>query len=160
MVYLRTIVWSAISGVTLLIVAVMIGDPLGRGILSLAAVSPVFYFALHSAMKEKEAMDRRTFLGLRKVTDDFLAQVRNLNRLKMIAEADVDLPESEGMVEEVVAEMHRLVEEIRHVAGHAGPVALDPRTATPLPRKGTVIEPKVIQPKTQKPASAPNVAEG
>lgn len=114
--------WSIVSAVLLVMVALTVEDTVQRAFLSLFAAAPLFYVVYDSGMRSKRIAERRSYLGLRKVTDDFLDQVRNLNRLKVIAQSDRELGEAEEMIEQVVQQMHALVDEIREMAGKTGPV--------------------------------------
>ncbi len=132
----KTIAWSVVSGATLIAVALLIEQPLLRAVLALLAASPLCYVAVGAAVRSKRIAERRAYLGLRQATDEFLVQVRNLNRLKVIAESDQELQEAEEMIEEVVAQMHDLVERIRELAGRPGPPPpradrTDPGSASP-----------------------------
>lgn len=131
----KTVAWSLVSAVTLLAVALRIEEPLYRATLSVLAVTPLFYLAINSAVKTKRIADRRAYLNLRRVTDEFLVHVRNLNRLKIIAQTDRELAEADEMIDQIVSQMHDTVERIRVVAGQTGPMAAGRQRAAEAKRQ-------------------------
>lgn len=145
----KTVAWSLVSAVTLLAVAMRIEEQLFRATLSVLAVTPLLYLAISSAVQSKRIADRRAYLNLRRVTDEFLMNVRNLNRLKIISQTDSELAEADEMVDEIVKQMHDLVEKIRTVAGQTGPAASAEQAASPAKRDA---EPQLRTAEPTKPA--------
>jgi hypothetical protein len=60
-------------------------------------------------------------MRLRTVTDEFIMHVRNLNRLKVIAQGRNPPEDISRMMDEVVQRMHSTVDRIRDVAGQESP---------------------------------------
>ncbi len=145
----KTVAWSLVSAVTLLAVAVRVEEPLFRATLSVLAVTPLLYLAVSAAVQTKRIADRRAYLNLRKVTDEFLMNVRNLNRLKIISQTDSELGEADEMIDEIVKQMHDLVERIRVVAGQSGPTTSAEQPASDGKREA---EPQLRQAEPTKPA--------
>jgi hypothetical protein len=121
--YHKTVAWALVSAATLVAVSLAVEAPVLRATLSIFAVSPLVYLALRIVIAAKRIKEKREFLKLRQLTDDFLNNVRNLNRLKVIAQSENDLAEAEHMVDQVVVKMHELVEQIRQVAGQTSRAA-------------------------------------
>lgn len=115
--------WSIVSVLLLLAIALSVDDAVQRAFLSLFAATPLFYVVYDSGQRSKKITTRRSYLGLRKVTDDFLDQVRNLSRLRSLAQSGQESAEVEAMIGQAVQEMHSLIEQIRQVAGKTGPVS-------------------------------------
>ncbi len=130
----RAILWSAIAAlVGTLAVNLLIGPQVWRVPLTLAVITPVVWLTTRTQMflraRPWVVRERRRNLTLREATNQFLINVRNLNRLKVIAQAAEDLEDAEDMIEEVVAQMHRLVERIREEAGPKRPKSFGPEDA-------------------------------
>ncbi len=119
---LKTVTWLVVSGFAVVLVALRFEPAALRAVVSGLAVLPMLYIAWALASHARMIARRRAFKGLRQVTDDFLDSMRQLHQLKSISQTDTELVEAEEMIEEVVAQMHALVEEIRAVAGRTGPV--------------------------------------
>ncbi len=60
-------------------------------------------------------------MNLRNVTDAFLMNVRNLNRLTVAAQAHDAPVDVDAKIDQVVAQMHGLVDRIRAAAGKEEP---------------------------------------
>ncbi len=123
MSHFRSVLWIALAGIALLVVTVLVSDPLFRVTLSLVAVMAMIYIAIRLALgsERRLARERRKYLKLRMATDEFLMNVRNLNRLLVTAGQSETQPavELDAEVDEVVSRMHKLVDQIREAAGKA-----------------------------------------
>jgi hypothetical protein len=118
--------WVAAGGViALVVVSVAVPEPAFRALLSVLAVVPLLYVSIRVALgsERQVAQERRKFLKLRNVTDEFIMNVRNLNRLTVIAQAEDAPHDTNAMIDEVVERMHHLVERMREAAGQAGPTS-------------------------------------
>ena len=105
--------------IALIAVSMFINDPGLRVLLAILSILPLLHVSLRVALgSEKDAAhERRKFMKLRTVTDEFIMQVRSLNRLSIIAKGE-NPPEDTGpMIEEVVGKMHKLVDRMRDAAG-------------------------------------------
>ncbi len=102
---------------------VLVSDPLFRVTLSLVAGMAMIYRAIRVALgsERRLARERRRYLKLRMATDEFLMNVRNLNRLLVTAGQSETQPavELDAEVDEVVGRMHELVDLMREAAGEA-----------------------------------------
>jgi hypothetical protein len=115
--------WVAGGGViALVVVSVAVPEPTFRALLSVLAIVPLLYVSIRVALRSERqvAQERRKYLKLRNVTDEFIMNVRNLNRLTVIAQAEGAPHDANAMIEEVVERMHQLVERMRDAAGQAG----------------------------------------
>ncbi|NIR46710.1 MAG: hypothetical protein GWN99_20095 [Gemmatimonadetes bacterium] len=116
--------WVALGGVIALVfVSVLIRDPGVRALLSVVAVLPLLHVTLRVALDSERdvAREKRKYMKLRTVTDEFILNVRNLNRLTIVAKGK-DAPEDvDRMIDEVVARMHSLVDRMREAAGEESP---------------------------------------
>ncbi len=122
MSYSRSVLWIALAGIALLVVTVLVSDPLFRVTLSLVAVMAMIYIAIRVALgsERRLARERRRYLKLRMATDEFLMNVRNLNRLLVTAgQSETQPVELDAEVDEVVGRMHELVDLMREAAGKA-----------------------------------------
>jgi hypothetical protein len=112
--------WVAAAGViALVVVAVVVEEPGFRALLSVLAIVPLLYVSVRVALgsERQVAHERRKFVKLRNVTDEFIMHVRNLNRITVIAKGE-DAPEdAAGMVDDIIERMHGLVERMRDAAG-------------------------------------------
>lgn len=128
----RATLWVVAGAViALAAVSAFIARPLPRTLLALLAAMPLIYVAVRVALgsERRVAQQRRRFLKLRAVTDEFVMSVRNLNRLTVISKTDPDAPEDIGkMIEELVRRMHGLVERMKEAAGEE-----EPASGGPLP---------------------------
>lgn len=128
----RATLWVVAGAViALAAVSAFIARPLPRTLLALLAAMPLIYVAVRVALgsERRVAQQRRRFLKLRAVTDEFVMSVRNLNRLTVISKTDPDAPEDIGkMIEELVRRMHGLVERMKEAAGEE-----EPGSGGPLP---------------------------
>ena len=114
----------AVAGLIALLVVTTLIDPVAlRATLSILAVAPIMYVTVRSAVRRARrfAKEQRINMALRAVTTEFILSVRNLNRLKIIAQEDEELIEAEEMIDEIVAQMHNLVDRIRSSAGQPVP---------------------------------------
>ena len=109
--------------IALLVVTVLIDRPALRAILSILAVAPIIYVTVRNAVRRERSFEKeqRVNMALRAVTTEFVLSVRNLNRLKIIAQEDEELTEAEELIDEIVAQMHTLVDRIRNSAGQPLP---------------------------------------
>ncbi len=109
----------------------LIGEPLIRASVSVLFLAPAAWLMIRShqvAKRKKADQERRLNGALRIATNHFLVSVRNLNRLKVITQSDTDLAEAEELVDEVVREMHQLVDRMRNAAGRS-PASLEKETS-------------------------------
>ena len=117
----KAVLWIAVGSViALAAVSALIARPLPRTVMALLAVLPLMYAAVRVALgsERRVAWQRRRFLKLRAVTDEFVMSVRNLNRLTVIAKTDPNAPEdTRKMIEDLVKRMHALVERMKEAAG-------------------------------------------
>ncbi len=114
----------AVAGLIALLVVTTLIDPVAlRATLSILAVAPIIYMTVRNAVRRERrfAKEQRINMALRAVTTEFILSVRNLNRLKIIAQEDEELIEAEEMIDEIVAQMHSLVDRIRSSAGQPVP---------------------------------------
>ncbi len=104
-------------------VSLAIDERVLRTLLSILAVLPLLYVSIRVALRSERdvASERRRFMKLRNVTDEFIMNVRNLNRLALASRIDDAAPDADAMIEEVVERMHKLVEHMRDVAGEESP---------------------------------------
>lgn len=141
----RAALWIAVCVVIALAsVSALIVDPLFRTLMALLAVMPLIYLAVRVALgsERRVAQQRRRFLKLRAVTDEFAISVRNLNRLTVIAKTDPSAPEDTSkMIEDLVQRMHVLVERMKEAAGEEDPgiQPLEPMAAAGGAQKGESI---------------------
>lgn len=120
----RAWAWAAVAGVIALVaVSLFVGDPGVRTLLSLASITPLLYVTgkLSKTYQRRMAQERRRFSKLRHVTDDFIMSVRNLNRLKVLAQEGDAHEDTQGMIEEVVQRMRQTVDRIVEAAGVEDP---------------------------------------
>jgi hypothetical protein len=111
---------AAVAGIIVLVlVSLFIEDPTQRTLLALFALVPVLYVTsrLSQTYQKELAQERRRFSKLRTVTDDFIMSVRNLNRLKVLAQEGKAPADTQGMIEQVVHRMRETVDRIVEVAG-------------------------------------------
>jgi len=111
---------TAAGGVVVLVfVSAVVNEPALRVGLSLLAIVPLLYATIRVTLgsERRAAQERRKFVKLRSITDEFIMSVRNLNRLTLAGKME-DPPENvDAMIEEVVKRMHALVDRIRFAAG-------------------------------------------
>ena len=116
----KSVSWAAIAGVIALVaISLTVGDPSLRAILSLAAISPLLDIALKVSriFERHAAQQKRRYVRLREITDEFIMHVRNLNRITVAGKIE-NAPENVGtMIDEIVERMHKLVERMREAAG-------------------------------------------
>lgn len=115
---------GAISAVALLGATLVVRAPQLRALLVLVALAPVVVICLRFALfvnptrkRLRGERERRKNYTLRGITSSFLVNVRNLNRIKVIAQNTEDLEEVDEMVDEIISEMHALVDRIGSVSG-------------------------------------------
>ncbi len=128
----RAWLWVAIAGVIALVtVSAVVQDPAMRVVFSLISIAPLLYVTVRVTLgfERSMAQQRRKFLKLRAATDEFIMNVRNLNRLTLAGRIP-DPPENvDSMIEEIVARMHGLVDRIRLAAGDEdSPVESEPES--------------------------------
>ena len=114
--------WVAAAGViALVVVAVVVEEPGFRALLSVLAIVPLLYVSVRVALgsERQVASERRKFMKLRNVTDEFIMHVRNLNRITVIAKGEDPPEDATGMIDDIVERMHGLVERMRDAAGEA-----------------------------------------
>ncbi len=116
----KTMGWCVVSAIAVIAVAFRIDQPPLRAVLSVLAATPLLYVVMSAVVSARQIANRREYMGLRQATEEFLRSVRDLNRLKVIAQEDRELSEAEEMIDVVVSQMHRLVDRIRSVAGQSG----------------------------------------
>ena len=120
----KAVLGVALGGVIALVfVSLAIDERVLRTLLSVLAVLPLLYVSIRVALRSERnvASERRRFMKLRNVTDEFIMNVRNLNRLALASRIDEAAPDADAMIEEVVQRMHKLVEHMRDVAGEESP---------------------------------------
>ncbi len=120
----KAVLGVALGGVIALVfVSLAIDERVLRTLLSILAVLPLLYVSIRVALRSERdvASERRRFMKLRNVTDEFIMNVRNLNRLALASRIDDAAPDADAMIEEVVERMHKLVEDMRDVAGEESP---------------------------------------
>ncbi len=120
----KAVLGVALGGVIALVfVSLAIDERVLRTLLSILAVLPLLYVSIRVALRSERdvASERRRFMKLRNVTDEFIMNVRNLNRLALASRIDEAAPDADAMIEEVVQRMHKLVEHMRDVAGEESP---------------------------------------
>ena len=120
----KAVLGVALGGVIALVfVSLAIDERVLRTLLSILAVLPLLYVSIRVALRSERnvASERRRFMKLRNVTDEFIMNVRNLNRLALASRIDEAAPDADAMIEEVVERMHKLVEDMRDVAGEESP---------------------------------------
>lgn len=120
----KAVLGVALGGViALMFVSLAIDERVLRTLLSILAVLPLLYVSIRIALRSERdvASERRRFTKLRNVTDEFIMNVRNLNRLALASRIDEAAPDADAMTEEVVERMHKLVEDMRDVAGQESP---------------------------------------
>ncbi|UCC72232.1 MAG: hypothetical protein JSV86_17985 [Gemmatimonadota bacterium] len=107
--------------IALVFVAVAVPEPAFRALLSVLAVVPLLYVSVRVALgsERQVAQERRKYMKLRNVTDEFIMHVRNLNRITVIAKGEDPPDDAEAMVDDIVERMHGLVERMRQAAGEA-----------------------------------------
>jgi hypothetical protein len=116
--------WVAAGGViTLVIVAVTVPEASLRAFLSILAIVPLLYVTVRVALgsERQVALERRKYMKLRNVTDEFIMHVRNLNRLTVIAHGESPPEDADTMIDDVVDRMHQLVDRMKDAAGQEGP---------------------------------------
>ena len=112
--------WVAAGGVVALVfVTVAVPEPPFRAFLSILAILPLLYVTVRVALgsERKIAHERRKYMKLRNVTDEFIMHVRNLNRITVISKSDEAPDDAEQMIDDIVDRMHNLVERMRDAAG-------------------------------------------
>lgn len=110
----------ALGGVIALVfVSVLVDEPALRALLSVLTIIPLLYVTIRVTLgsERQVARERRKYMKLRTVTDEFIMAVRNLNRLKVIAQQDDAPDDVDAMIDQVVERMHSIVERIRDAAG-------------------------------------------
>ena len=120
----KAVLGVALGGVIALVfVSLAIDERVLRTLLSVLAVLPLLYVSIRVALRSERnvASERRRFMKLRNVTDEFIMNVRNLNRLALASRIDEAAPDADAMIEEVVERMHKLVEHMRDDAGEESP---------------------------------------
>lgn len=116
--------WVAMGGVIALVaVSVLVREPGLRAMLSVAAILPLLHVTLRVALGSERdvARERRKYMKLRTVTDEFIMNVRNLNRLTIVAKKEDAPDDADAMIDQVVERMHSLVERMRDAAGEESP---------------------------------------
>ena len=112
--------WVALGGVIALVfVSIAVPEPSFRALLSVLAIVPLLYVSVRVALgsERQVANERRRYMKLRNVTDEFIMHVRNLNRLTVIAQGEDPPEDADAMIEDVVGRMHGLVDRMRDAAG-------------------------------------------
>jgi hypothetical protein len=112
--------WVAAGGVVALVfVSVAVPEPAFRALLSVLAIVPLLYVTVRVALGSERqlAHERRRYMKLRNVTDEFIMHVRNLNRITIIAKGDDPPDDAKGMIDDIIERMHGLVERMRDAAG-------------------------------------------
>jgi ABC-type transport system involved in cytochrome bd biosynthesis fused ATPase/permease subunit len=131
---------AAVVGIIVLVLAsLFVEDATSRTLLALFSLVPVLYVTSRLSRKYEYqlAQERRRFSKLRTVTSDFIISVRNLNRLKVLAQEGKGTEDTQGMIEEVVQRMRQNVDRIVEAAGQedreeapgGGPIACMPVAA-------------------------------
>jgi hypothetical protein len=116
--------WVALLGlVALFVVNVLVEEPIQRGILSVVTVLPLLYLTYQVTVVagREAAHERRKYMKLRVVADEFMGQIRNLNRLAIISKSENPPEQTEEMIEDVVNRMRAMVDRIRDAAGEEDP---------------------------------------
>jgi hypothetical protein len=111
---------AAVAGIVVLVLSsLFVEDPTSRTLLALFSLVPVFYVTSRLSRKYERqlAQERRRFSKLRTVTSDFIISVRNLNRLKVLAQEGKGTEDTQGMIEEVIRRMRLSVDRIVEAAG-------------------------------------------
>ncbi len=121
----RAVLWLAIGGIpALVLVSVAIGDPHLRAVLAVLSITPLLYVTIRLAQGAKRwiASERRKHFQYRTMTDEFLTHVRYLNKLALTAKRP-DAPSGlDSQIEQVLKQMHDLVEWLGKAAGkESGP---------------------------------------
>lgn len=117
-------VLAAAGGIiALVVVSVLVDDPTTRALLSILAMVPLLWVTVRIALGTQRRLteERRRFNRLRNATDEFVINVRNLNRVVLSARTDEPPDDLEMMLEDIVGRMHQLVERIREAAGEEDP---------------------------------------
>lgn len=117
----RSVLWVAMGGVIgLVIINVWVDEPILRSALAVLAITPLLYVTVRVALgsERRVAQERRKFLKLRNVTDEFILNVRTLNRLSVAAKAEDAPAGANDRIDEIVARMHALVDRMRGAAGN------------------------------------------
>ncbi|MGD2153929.1 MAG: hypothetical protein PVG79_11735 [Gemmatimonadales bacterium] len=112
--------WVAAGGVVALVfVSVAVPEPAFRALLSVLAIVPLLYVTVRVALgsERQVAHERRRYMKLRNVTDEFIMHVRNLNRITVIAKGEEPPDDAEGMIDDIIERMHGLVDRMRDAAG-------------------------------------------
>lgn len=112
--------WVAAGGVVALVfVSVAVPEPAFRALLSVLAIVPLLYVTVRVALGSERqlAHERRRYMKLRNVTDEFIMHVRNLNRITVISKGDDPPEDAENMIDDIIDRMHGLVERMRDAAG-------------------------------------------
>jgi hypothetical protein len=112
--------WVALGGVIALVfVSIAVPEPSFRAFLSVLAIVPLLYVSVRVALgsERQVAHERRRYMKLRNVTDEFIMHVRNLNRLSVIAQGEEPPEDADAMIDDVVGRMHGLVDRMRDAAG-------------------------------------------
>jgi hypothetical protein len=112
--------WVAAGGVfALVFVSVAVPEPAFRALLSVLTIVPLLYVTVRVALGSERqlAHERRRYMKLRNVTDEFIMHVRNLNRITIIAKSDDPPEDAKGMIDDIIERMHGLVERMRDAAG-------------------------------------------
>ena len=116
----KSVSLAAVVGVVALVgFSFLVEEPLTRAALSLLAISPLLYVAIRVSrvFERHAAQQKRRYLRLREITDEFIMHVRNLNRITVAGRIE-NAPENvTTMIDEIVERMHKLVERMREAAG-------------------------------------------
>ena len=118
-VHVAWVVAAVVGIVILVLVSLFVEDPTPRTLLALFSLVPVLVVTsrLSQTFRRELAQERRRFSKLRTVTDDFIMSVRNLNRLKVLAQEGKAPADTQGMIEQVVHRMRETVDRIVEAAG-------------------------------------------
>ena len=112
--------WVAAGGVVALVfVSVAVPEPGFRALLSVLAIVPLLYVTVRVALGSERqlAHERRRYMKLRNVTDEFIMHVRNLNRITVISKGDSPPEDADSMIDDIIDRMHGLVDRMRDAAG-------------------------------------------
>jgi hypothetical protein len=114
----------AAGGVVALVsVTVLIEETGLRTLLSILAILPLIYVSVRVALgsERQVAHERRKYMKLRNVTDEFIMHVRNLNRITVISKGEDPPEDADAMIGDIIARMHNLVDRMRDAAGVVSP---------------------------------------
>ncbi len=112
--------WIAALGlVAVVLVTIAIADPMVRLLLVVISITPLIYMMIRIAFESERRLEkeRRRYTRLRTATDEFLTNVRNLNRLKTGEEPEGAPVDVDDEIDDVIDRMHNLVERMREEAG-------------------------------------------